>query len=110
MFLDLDVVDFNDDNVPFVSILLNSALVRQVQPIDNTTQSHYTAGREKALEEQRDDPNVKVSPIMELPGQGAIIHMLSPHLGTYYTVTPYPEVKRQFLVVGRNTGDTNEAK
>jgi len=102
MFLDLDVVEFNDSSVPFISILLNSAMVRQVQPIDTNVQSRYLEGRERALEDQRDDQNIKVSPVEALPGQGAMIIMLSPQLGTYYTVTPYEDVKRQFMQIPKH--------
>ena len=97
MFLDIDVVEFNDSSVPFTSILLNSAMVRQVQPIDTNVQARYIEGRERALEDQQDDPSIKVSPVEALPSQGAMIIMLSPQLGTYYTVTPYEDVKRQFM-------------
>lgn len=101
MFLDLDVVEFQDADVPFTNIILNSAMVRQVQRIDSNIQSRYLEGRERAIVDKEDDPNITVPTVEELPSQGAVIMMLSPQLGSYYTVTPYEEVKRQLMNVGR---------
>jgi len=106
MFLDLDVVDFSDKEVPFINVVVNASLVRQVQRIDSGVQESYDRGREEAKERQLDDPAEKVSPITELPSQGAMIVMIAPHFGTYYTVTPYDEVKKQFLGLGRSSSVT----
>tara|TARA_S200002703_G_scaffold79189_1_gene68173 strand:- start:299 stop:622 length:324 start_codon:yes stop_codon:yes gene_type:complete len=106
MFLDLDVVDFSDNEVPFINVVINASLVRQVQRIDSGVQESYERGREDAKDKQMDDPDVKVSPITELPSQGAMIVMIAPHFGTYYTVTPFDEVKKQFLGLGRGSSVT----
>tara|TARA_S200002703_G_scaffold143328_2_gene136307 strand:- start:420 stop:761 length:342 start_codon:yes stop_codon:yes gene_type:complete len=108
MFLDLDVVDFSDNEVPFINVVVNASLVRQVQRIDSGVQDSYNRGREEAKERQLDDPNEKVSPITELPSQGAMIVMIAPHFGTYYTVTPFEQVKEQFLGLGRGEKITND--
>ena len=97
MFLDLDVVDFSDSDVPFINVIINGSLVRQVQRIDSGVQESYDRGREEAREKQLDDPEVKVSPVEELPSHGAMVVMIAPHFGTYYTVTPFDEVKKQFM-------------
>lgn len=106
MFVELDVVEFQDSEVPFTTILLNTAFVRQVQRIDNGIQSNYMTGRAKYAEDHKIDPienHRPPSPVTELPSGGAMIAMLYPHLGTYYTVTPYQEVKNKFLELGRET-------
>jgi len=108
MFLDLDVVDFTDSDAPFISILLNGSLVRQVQPIDKGIQERYVESRNDAIEKQEDDPNVLVSDVEELPGQGAAIFMIAPQLGVYYTVTPYAQVKEQFMELARRKKDKAE--
>lgn len=101
MFLDLDVVEFNDSDVPFTNIILNSTFVRQVQRIDSNIQSRYLENREKSRIEHEDDKNVIVPVIDALPSQGAVLMLMSPQMGSYYTVTPYEEVKRQLMAIGK---------
>jgi hypothetical protein len=122
MFLDLDIVEFQDANVPYTNIVLNAGLVRQVQRIDNGVQSRFMESRKDHQERyeeflkdatpyEQEDPQKKILPpssVKELPSQGAVIYMVAPHFGTYYTVTPYEEVKAQMLSIGRDTNKEAE--
>lgn len=109
MFLDLDVVEFNDSSIPYTSVLLNISMVRQIQRITTRSQERYTRSREQAMVEKEDNPEVFVSDVTELPMHGAEIILLSPQLGIYYTVTPYEDVRRQALELTRRYKE-NEAE
>lgn len=103
MFLDIDVVEFNDATAPFTNILLNASMVRQVQRISKRSQERYTESRNKAIEDREEDPNVFVSDVEDLPMQGAEIILMHPAMGAYYTVTPFEEVKRQIQEITHRT-------
>lgn len=122
MFIDLDVVEFQDADVPYTNVVLNAALIRQVQRIDNGVQSRFLQARKDHQEKyeqfqedttpyDQENPRERVMPpssVEELPSQGAMVVMVSPHFGTYYTVTPFEEVKKRLLAIG--SGVVEEAE
>lgn len=105
MFLDIDVVEFNDASIPFTSILLNAAMVRQIQRVTTRTQERYAKHRAELIAQREDDPNVFVSDVEELPSGGAEVILISAQLGVYYTVTPFEEVRRQAQAINRRTNE-----
>jgi hypothetical protein len=107
-FIEVDVVEFQDGEVPYTTIILNTHYIKQLQPIDNNHQSIFLKNqvvrkqaRDEALEaiasgEKNIDIPV-VSTVEELPHGGAVIYYLVPHGANYYTVTPYKEVRAKLL-------------
>ncbi len=91
MFVEVDVVEFKDATIPYVSIMLNSRFIRQLEPIGKKHRDAYSKGREMAIEKQITDPNVLVSDVIDLPQQGALIFM--DDRSVYYTVTPFKEIR-----------------
>lgn len=96
MFIEVDVVEFNDKDIPYITIMLNMNSIAQFQPIAKRHREAYTAGRDAAIQKQLTDPNVRVSAIEELPNSGAIM-LIAGNPSVLYTVTPYSEVRDAIL-------------
>jgi hypothetical protein len=99
MFLDIDVVEFNDTAIPYRNILLNLSEVSHIEQTNNRHQEMYAAGRQRAIEDHEDDPSVPISPVVHLPQQGAMLVVRTPsgHSHIYYTVTPFTDIRTQVL-------------
>lgn len=98
MFIEVDVVEFTDREIPYTTVLVNLNAIAHVQPIGKRHRELYAIGRNNAIEKQLIDPNVMVSPIEHLPNSGAVLHVMGGHLApTYYTVTPFSEIKDAIL-------------
>ena len=95
MFIEVDVVEFNDKDIPYTTIMLNMNSIAQFPPIAKRHREAYTAGREVAIQKQLTDPNVRVSSVEELPSSGAIMSVAG--AAVLYTVTPYTEIRDTIL-------------
>lgn len=104
MFIEVDVVEFTDKDIPYTTIMLNMNSVGQFQPIAKRHREAYTAGRNMAIEKSQTDPNVKVSAVEELPHNGAIMSLVG-H-AVLYTVTPFADVKKAVLEAQGNSTAT----
>ena len=98
MFIEVDVVEFADKEIPYTTVMVNLKYIMQLQPIGKKQRDQYAAAREAARHNQLTDPNVRVSPVEDLPNSGAVMYMMG---GTqapiYYTVTPYTEIRDTIL-------------
>lgn len=104
MFIEIDVVEFIDKDIPYTTIVLNMNSVASFQPIAKRHREAYTTGRNMAIEKSQTDPNVRVSPIEELPHNGAIMSMAGQ--AVLYTVTPFNDVKKAVLEAQGNSAAT----
>ena len=95
MFIEVDVVEFNDKDIPYTTIMLNMNSIAQFQPIAKRHREAYTAGRDAAIQKQLTDPNIRVSSVEELPSSGAIMSVAG--AAVLYTVTPYTKVRDLIL-------------
>ena len=107
MFIEIDVVEFTDNDIPYTTIMVNLRSIIHIQPIGKRHRDQYTAGREAAKEKQLLDPNIIVSPIEDLPNSGAVMYLLGGHQApVYYTVTPYTDIKEAILKLQGNKIET----
>jgi hypothetical protein len=103
MFIEIDVVEHNEADIPYTTIMINLSSIAQIQPINKRQREQYTISRNVAIEKQLTDPNVKVSSVEELPNSGAIMILHGGHQ-VYHTVTPYAEIRDAILKLqGSNT-------
>ena len=99
MFLDVDVVEFTDDLIPYRNVLINVRNIAHIEAINSRHQAMYAANRERAQLEKEDNPSVQVSNVTELPSGGAMLlcNDGSGRSAVYYTVTTYSDVRTQVL-------------
>jgi hypothetical protein len=98
MFIEVDVVEFSDDSIPYRTVLLNTRSIIHVEPIAKKHHMQYEAGRNQAIINKETDSNVVVSPVESLPTKGAVMFVIG-HQVCYYTITPYEEIKTNLLGV-----------
>ena len=97
MFIEVDVVEFMDVNIPFRTVLVNAGIMH-IEPIAAKHRKVYEMSRNKAIEMKSENPDVFVSPVEHLPQSGAVIYMLGAmHAPHYFTVTPYAEIRARVL-------------
>jgi len=95
MFIEVDVVEFNDKDIPYTTIMLNMNSIAQFQPIAKRHRDAYAAGRAMAIEKASTDPSIRVSAVEELPSSGAVMQLVGQ--AVIYTVTPYADVRDAIL-------------
>jgi hypothetical protein len=98
MFIEVDVVEFSDANIPYRTILLNARSITHIEPIAKKHHALYEAGRNQAIINKETDPNVVVSPVENLPPKGAMMFLIG-NSALYYTVTPYEQIRTYLLGV-----------
>lgn len=106
MFIEVDVVEFADAEIPFRTVLVNTSLLH-IEPIAEKHRNSYTMGRNQSIERQKEEPSTFVSPVEHLPHNGAVLYILGAmHMPHYFTVTPYAEIRAR--VLGLKTDDARK--
>lgn len=106
MFIEIDVVEFTDVNVPYTTILLNAGTIRQAQPIDTNHRQSFKETRAQRLADKEDDPKVEVTGVEELPHGGGVLYLLSG--GVYYTVEDWASVRDKLMNAMKATPSKDE--